>query len=719
MSTQNTLGRLVAPGDKILDEIGEYSLGKGIFEANKKIFASTAGYVNIYGYRDKTDRLIQVVEVRRKENQADNELLPFVGAVVTAKVRAIGLRFAKCDILSVGDKVYKKRYAALLPKKKLKENEPELTEPFKNFVKPKDLILAKICEDSSIRDKFVLTIAEDQLGVVLCRGRFGENMEMIDWKFVRSTRTGKSEPRNHQAVHLGVEKKYNSDIAAAAKLASMRSRIDALRIVPLGELLCIRQLYPTKNSCYQDTPQERSTSGTPDRRSSDEEILGAERKCEIFIGDVPSNDSFVRINVGGQRFMLRKETILRRGVGRLVQLVNQEVDAHSEADAYFRSSNEYYFERAPALFHIIYQFYITGQIHQPSHLCPMDIVEELDYWQIVSEQYLAECCCADIAIKEENDVDEVVKPNLFKTLRFGNIRKQIWDIIEEPASSGKAQVFAALSVLFVLVSISGLVLGSLPELQVPLHSSENSTEIVEMEPLPIIGYVEYVCIVWFTFEYGMKMLVSAERQKTFMQLLNIIDLLAILPFIIEMMLLVFGVSTEQLRDLKGAFLVIRILRVLRVIRVLKLGRYSSGLQMFGKTLKASFRQLGMMAMVVMTGVIFFSTLVYFLEKDEPNSKFHSIPAACWWCIVTMTTVGYGDLTPITVPGKLVATGAIACGVLVLALPITIIVDNFMKVAEGERPHGGGPAPRVRTSGLYSSRETPQSEPLAPGTVAPC
>ena len=116
--------------------------------------------------------------------------------------------------------------------------------------------------------------------------------------------------------------------------------------------------------------------------------------------------------------------------------------------------------------------------------------------------------------------------------------------------------------------------------------------------------------------------------------------------------------------MQGAFLVIRILRVLRVIRVLKLGRYSSGLQMFGKTLRASCRQLGMMGMVVMTGVIFFSTLVYFLEKDEPNSGFYSIPASCWWCLVTMSTVssflqlnytiishlqvGYGDLTPVTV-----------------------------------------------------------------------
>lgn len=65
--------------------------------------------------------------------------------------------------------------------------------------------------------------------------------------------------------------------------------------------------------------------------------------------------------------------------------------------------------------------------------------------------------------------------------------------------------------------------------------------------------------------------------------------------------------------------------------------------MFGKTLQASFRQLGMMGMVVMTGVIFFSTLVYFLEKDEPNSGFYSIPASCWWCLVTMSTVSFSFL----------------------------------------------------------------------------
>ncbi|CAI5445142.1 unnamed protein product [Caenorhabditis angaria] len=459
---------------------------------------------------------------------------------------------------------------------------------------------------------------------------------------------------------------------------------------------------PTANRLFY----QLQTASTSDLKPEENLELDAEQlseipaasKFEIFNADSEISQQFVRLNVGGQRFMLKKETIRKRGVGRLLDIVNKSSEC---ADAYFCPSNEYYFERPPMLFHIVYQFYLNGIIHQPTNLCPMDIIEELEYWRIVPDQYLASCCCAQQQEVDEDEMeDEEEKPNLFKSLKFGEIRRSIWNMIEEPTSGGKAQIFALFSVFFVLVSISGLVLGSLPDLQYERLLPDGK---VEREPLPFFGYIEYVCIIWFTMEYGLKMLVSAERSKTARQLLNIIDLLAILPFLIEMLLFIFGISTEQLRDLKGAFLVIRILRVLRVIRVLKLGRYSSGLQMFGKTLKASFRQLGMMAMVVMTGVIFFSTLVYFLEKDEPNTKFASIPAACWWCIVTMTTVGYGDLTPVTVPGKLVATGAIACGVLVLALPITIIVDNFMKVAETERPGGGN---RFRTS-------TFQAKPVSP------
>ncbi|EYC04093.1 hypothetical protein Y032_0089g2210 [Ancylostoma ceylanicum] len=87
----------------------------------------------------------------------------------------------------------------------------------------------------------------------------------------------------------------------------------------------------------------------------------------------------------------------------------------------------------------------------------------------------------------------------------------------------------------------------------------------------------------------------------------------------------------------------------------------------------------------------FSTAIYFFERDEPNSKFYSIPAACWWCVITMTTVGYGDLVPVTAGGKVVAAMASVCGIIVLAFPISMIIDKFAESTgvwnedEGEKP----------------------------------
>uniref|UniRef100_A0A914XT16 Uncharacterized protein n=1 Tax=Panagrolaimus superbus TaxID=310955 RepID=A0A914XT16_9BILA len=417
-----------------------------------------------------------------------------------------------------------------------------------------------------------------------------------------------------------------------------------------------------------------------------------EKKMGIIIPKLKDTEELFNVNVGGVRFVYRIDTLIHRNQGLLSSLANLPHEKRlPHVDAYFQETNEYYFERHPLLFYSVFQFYLLGRIHHPPEICPQDIMEEFKYWEIDPSPFLCPWCCMDSDDEDEYEKrSDTSTQNIdeFKNLKFGPFRRCVWRIIEEPASSVYAQIFAIFSVLFVLISISGLVLGSIPDFQVAAKKSKTSLNVtLEREPHPILIQVEYVCIIWFSLEYFSKMLVTPNRWATFRQLLNIIDLLAILPFMIEMGLKIIGIDTEQLQDLKGAFLVIRILRVLRVIRVLKLGRYSSGLQMFGKTLHASFRQLGMMAMVVMTGVIFFSTLVYFLEKDDPTSGFHSIPAACWWCIVTMTTVGYGDLTPVTVAGKLVATGAIACGVLVLALPITIIVDNFMKVAESERRPG--------------------------------
>ena len=101
-----------------------------------------------------------------------------------------------------------------------------------------------------------------------------------------------------------------------------------------------------------------------------------------------------------------------------------------------------------------------------------------------------------------------------------------------------------------------------------------------------------------------------------------------------------------------------------------------GLQILGSTLKASMKELCMMLVVICFSVIMFSSAIYYAEHEGVESTFNSIPSAFWYTLVTMTTVGYGDNVPLTIPGKLIGGFCAISGVLTVAMVIPIIVTNF-------------------------------------------
>ncbi|CAL8358047.1 unnamed protein product [Arctogadus glacialis] len=399
-------------------------------------------------------------------------------------------------------------------------------------------------------------------------------------------------------------------------------------------------------------------------------------------------DAAIRINVGGFKKKLWSNTLSRFPETRLARLLTcQSKESILElCDDYDDADKEFYFDRNPALFPYVLNFYNTGRLHVMAELCIFSFSQEIEYWGI-NEFFIDSCCsnayhCRKMDPERREDwedrseegsttssFDELLEfyndASKFDKQPLGSARRHVWLMLDNPGYSVASRVISILSILVVLGSIATMCMNSMSEYS--LVDAEG--QLVED---PRFETVEHVGIGWFTFELAARFVVAPDLLRFFEHPLNVIDLVSILPFYLTLVINLVAESSPALANLGR---VAQVLRLMRIFRILKLARHSTGLRSLGATLKNSYKEVGLLLLYLAVGVSFFSVMAYTVEKED-SEDLSTIPACWWWATVSMTTVGYGDVVPTSIAGKLTASACILAGILVVVLPITLIFNKF-------------------------------------------
>ena len=328
----------------------------------------------------------------------------------------------------------------------------------------------------------------------------------------------------------------------------------------------------------------------------------------------------ITFNVSGRRFETWRSTLERY----------PDTLLGSEMMQRFHNSEtgEYILNRDPLIFKYILNFYRTGKLHCFWGYCHHEFLEELNFYGIPIE--LVNSCCEDFLKREKtapqlkSSSEMAQSAELYLEGSGGTMREKLWYLFEYPQHSLLGRIILYVVGIFILASVVGTVTETVPCPDTPC-GLKYKWEFFTLEG---------ICVGAFTLEFVAR-LWSAPSRRIFMKdILNIIDLVAIIPFYVTVtfLLALNGGGGGSLKLLAA-------LKVLRVVRVFKLARHSAKLRELGLTIKNASPDLAFLSFALFMAILLFASVIYFAENGNDPPTFSSILDAMWYAGVTIITLG--------------------------------------------------------------------------------
>ena len=337
--------------------------------------------------------------------------------------------------------------------------------------------------------------------------------------------------------------------------------------------------------------------------------------------NAPNIDRII-VNVGGTKYEIAKKN-LEKFPDTLLGSERKEV-------FYDEERMEYFFDRDSMIFKNIAEFYRVGSFHvsSPTAVCMEAILDELAFFGI-PQHLVSDCCCEHIILGDEEQEKkkkqmEVIESKQAREYSLWTAREKLWEFLTNTKSSKASAAFGYFFGAVVALNISTIVAESVPTKSGVKHGEAHRN---------VFFGIDSFCVAIFTAEYIARLYSAPNRLEFAREMTNVIDLLGIIPYYIALV--------EHAAKTKSPILdfFVTVFRMFRVFRVTKLARHSERFQNLLLSVQGAAAELGGILFSFLALMVTFSSIMYYFERDEHETKFISIPAAFWYTLVTMTTLG--------------------------------------------------------------------------------